>query len=455
MLEVLVAALLLYRVISPAPDLTRSKQLASLLLYGVILAPALALASTLVSFCITGHYAVPNLQSFQRWFTADALGIAIVTPLYLSFHRRRQFADRSPLEVAALFALLGADTAVVFAVKQYPLLFLILPCLLFLGMRLRLAGSGMGLLLVAIIGGVFTSHGYGPLFLIPNMTNAGRAFLLQFFIASTMLALYVVELMLSESNRLQLHLQASETRFRILAEASRDIIVLTDLSGTRRYVSPAVFELLGWRPEELLGETYHQVVHPDDLSDLESLFQECRSGRRSNTFSYRCRRKDGAYLWMEANIRLYNDATTGEPLGFVNVVRDISSRKAAEEELHHAFHLFENLASIDGLTGLANRRRLDETLDAEWRRAIREHTPSRCWSSMWTTLNSTTTSTATCRAMPASARSRSAPAPSFTARPISSRATAERSSSPSCQTPTASVPWHLPNSFAPRSSDWI
>jgi diguanylate cyclase (GGDEF)-like protein/PAS domain S-box-containing protein len=199
--------------------------------------------------------------------------------------------------------------------------------------------------------------------------------LLQFFIASAMLALYVVELMLSESNRLQLHLQASETRFRILAEASRDVIVLTDLSGTRRYVSPAVFELLGWRPEELLGETYHQVVHPDDVPSLESLFQECRSGRRSNTFSYRCRRKDGAYLWMEANLRLYNDSITGEPVGFVNVVRDISSRKAAEAEFHHAFHLVENLASIDGLTGLANRRRLDETMDAEWRRAIREQTP--------------------------------------------------------------------------------
>lgn len=71
-------------------------------------------------------------------------------------------------------------------------------------------------------------------------------------------------------------------------------------------------------------------------------------------------------------MRLYHDDATNEPIGFVNVVRDVSNRKAAEDELTHAFRLVENLAMADGLTGIANRRRFDETMDREWRRAMRD-----------------------------------------------------------------------------------
>jgi diguanylate cyclase (GGDEF)-like protein/PAS domain S-box-containing protein len=371
--EVLVAAILLHRTISPNPDLTQRKQLGALLLYGVVFAPAL---TALISASYgDGHYVVPTLRSFQHWYTADALGIAIMTPLYLSFQQRGQFAGRSWLQVTGLFLLLCVTTVAVFSESRYPFLFLITPCLLYLGMRLRIAGSAMGLLIVSILGGIFTSHGMGPLMLIRPGSVSNRAAALQFFIAVSMVMLYVIEVILAESSRLQLSLQASENRFRLLAEASRDVIVLSDLNGTRRYVSPAIYELLGWNPEELVGKRYTQIVHPDDVSNLEEVLAQCRSGKPYNTLAYRCRRKDGTYLWMEANLRLYVDPSTGQPVGYVNVVRDIASRKAAEEQLHLAFNLAENLASIDGLTGLANRRRLDETLDREWRRAMRDRSP--------------------------------------------------------------------------------
>jgi len=98
----------------------------------------------------------------------------------------------------------------------------------------------------------------------------------------------------------------------------------------------------------------------------------CREGKPVETLTYRCLRKDGGYVWMEANLRLYHDERTGEPIGFVNVVRDVSGRKAAEEELNRTFRLVENLAMVDGLTGIANRRRFEEKMDEEWRRAMRD-----------------------------------------------------------------------------------
>ncbi len=373
MLEVYLAAMFLYKIISPNPDLTRRRQLFALLFYGVVLAPAVA--AFLASFGLSGTFSIPELHSFQEWFTADGLGVAIVTPLYLSYHQREHFPDRTWPEILTLFTVLIAVTVGIFYQTSYPFLFLVIPSLLVLGMRLRLAGSALGLLIVCIIGGFLTTANHGPVALTPNSTLTHRALILQFFVAVSMLVLYIIEVLKAESSRLQFNLQTSETRFRLLAEVSRDIIVLSDLNGRRRYVSPAATEVLGWLPTELVGDTYHQIVHPEDLPALEHLFDQCRAGSNLNVLSYRCLAKDGSYLWVEANVRLYRDGITGQPVGFVNVVRDIASRKAAEDELNKAVHVAESLASLDGLTGIANRRRLDEVLNQEWRRAMRDHTP--------------------------------------------------------------------------------
>jgi diguanylate cyclase (GGDEF)-like protein/PAS domain S-box-containing protein len=255
------------------------------------------------------------------------------------------------------------------------LLFLVLPFLLLLGVRLRLAGSTFGLLLTSIAGGFFTTIGRGPLVLIRSISVPSRDLALQFFIAVSLLMLYVVEVVVAERERLQTNLQGSEARFRLLADVSDDIIILADLNGKRRYVSPAVSSVLGWEPEDLVGRNYRQIVHPEDIDSVTLLIDRCREEKPVEALSYRCRRKDGTYHWVEASIRLYRDEVTGDAVGFVSVVRDISSRKAAEEELNRAFRLVENQAMIDGLTGIANRRRFDETMDREWKRAMRDHTP--------------------------------------------------------------------------------
>ena len=57
------------------------------------------------------------------------------------------------------------------------------------------------------------------------------------------------------------------------------------------------------------------------------------------------------------------------------MVRDISERKIAEQELRDAYHAIEALAVTDPLTRLANRRRFDQCLTSEWRRGMRERQP--------------------------------------------------------------------------------
>jgi diguanylate cyclase (GGDEF)-like protein len=93
----------------------------------------------------------------------------------------------------------------------------------------------------------------------------------------------------------------------------------------------------------------------------------CRR-RDAYVVSYRVRRADGSWVWVESTIHVVRDPATGLPDGVVAVSRDVTERKKVESEL-------ARLATLDGLTGIANRRSLDETLEREWRRCARAELP--------------------------------------------------------------------------------
>jgi diguanylate cyclase (GGDEF)-like protein len=70
-------------------------------------------------------------------------------------------------------------------------------------------------------------------------------------------------------------------------------------------------------------------------------------------------------VWVEVTSRPIGDYTLGQPGDRAVVMRDVTERKALEDQL-------TAMATKDGLTGLANRRSFDETLAREWRRSVRE-----------------------------------------------------------------------------------
>lgn len=373
MTEVIVAATLMYPAIAPDPDLTEARQLGSLLLNGVLTASATASLISTAYFCFVDGESFQH--AFRSWFAADALGIATTTPLYLSHHYGRKFSRRSRAEVAGLFLLICVVSVIVFRFSNYPMLWVVLLSLLLLGARLGFTGSALGLLLVTFIGGYFTIEGYGPLRPEIHGQLPRRVFVFQAFIGMSMLALYVTEVAMSASRRVRQRLETSETRFRSLAEASRDIIILAELNGRHKYVSPAISELLGWEQDDLLDQHYTRIIHEEDVPRVQQFVKDLRQGAASSPLAYRCRKRNGSYLWLEATGRLLCHPHTEEVYGFVSVLRDISDRKAAEEQMLAAYETAEQLALMDGLTGVANRRLLDQTLNREWVSSRRDKTP--------------------------------------------------------------------------------
>ena len=131
-------------------------------------------------------------------------------------------------------------------------------------------------------------------------------------------------------------LRESEASFRLLAENSTDLISRHRPDGTYLYASPACLPLLGYMPDEMVGRDIYELFHPDDLATTQAAHEQMLEVPEIQTVSYRARRKDGTYLWLESTSRTIIDPATGEPIEIQAASRDITERKAFEAALEEA-----------------------------------------------------------------------------------------------------------------------
>lgn len=148
-------------------------------------------------------------------------------------------------------------------------------------------------------------------------------------------ALYGVFQDVTEAARAHETIMASEARYRLLADNATDIIATYGMDGRFRYVSPAIEAVLGYAPEELIGQRFADFMHADDVERVQATFASYAQAAAETApprVSYRAVTKTGEALWLEAHPKLIRDAQ-GRPVEFQDVVRDISETKALEDEL--------------------------------------------------------------------------------------------------------------------------
>ncbi|ESS07426.1 MAG: PAS sensor histidine kinase [uncultured archaeon A07HB70] len=123
-----------------------------------------------------------------------------------------------------------------------------------------------------------------------------------------------------------------EQRFQTLVEESNDIISVVDRDGKFQYQSPSVERVLGYDPDETVGDTAWEYVHPDDRGVVRDAFEAWVTTQDAQgAVEYRARHADGSWRWMEAdaNNQLDNPAVGG----LVVNSRDVTDRRAQEQEL--------------------------------------------------------------------------------------------------------------------------
>jgi diguanylate cyclase (GGDEF)-like protein/PAS domain S-box-containing protein len=144
-----------------------------------------------------------------------------------------------------------------------------------------------------------------------------------------------------------LHRRQSEARFRSLVAHSSDLITVLDADGIVTYQSPSIEGVLGYGVEEVEGARFDRLLTDSDRPLLEQLLAFDGSGEgEGHTVECSFRHRDGTALRFEVQ---HTDLLQDEHVrGIVLNSRDISERKAFEEQLaHQAFH--------DPVTKLANR----------------------------------------------------------------------------------------------------
>jgi diguanylate cyclase (GGDEF)-like protein/PAS domain S-box-containing protein len=141
--------------------------------------------------------------------------------------------------------------------------------------------------------------------------------------------------------------QQREEHYRALVQGSSDVLTICERDGTIKFISPAIYRVFGFHPDDLVGTALADLVHPEDVRRVTAEVADvvAKPGRPV-LVECRYRHADGRWLYVEALVS--NDLDHPNIAGLVFNTRDVSERKELERQLtHQAFH--------DPLTGLANR----------------------------------------------------------------------------------------------------
>ena len=161
---------------------------------------------------------------------------------------------------------------------------------------------------------------------------------------------------ITQQKRTQAELRLSEHKFRTLVEDAYAVIYTLNLEGEFQYLSPNLFTLLGYAPEELSGLHFANIVHPDDMAHCKAFMQRVyASNTRQGNLEYRVRHRNGEWHWHVTNASPLHDVD-GQLIGMIGNAHDISERKARETRMSRQ-------ATYDELTGLLNRAAFFERLD--------------------------------------------------------------------------------------------
>jgi PAS domain S-box-containing protein len=302
-------------------------------------------------------------ESWISWSLSTALTYIIFAPTIVLAATRSQTDQSLPNKNLKIAMSLLCTLAVLIATTadlNFPIVYLVPIALLITSLVAEMEGAAWALLLTAVFSLCVTAMGWGPATLVKG-TIAFHVVLVQLFLVAMTIGVlpaaavtterrklnHRLALALEETQNAAASLTNSEERYRLLAETSTDLIVQVNRQGKIVYVSPAS-RVLGYTPEELIGTQGCLLAHPDDRPSLAANDKALLTGAAECTGwdrEHRFRSKSGEWIWMQGNPAVLRDAQ-GKPDGYMNILRDVTERKAIDAELVAARKRAEAAAEV-------------------------------------------------------------------------------------------------------------
>jgi len=162
-------------------------------------------------------------------------------------------------------------------------------------------------------------------------------------------------------------LRESEERLRFITENTQDIVWQIDGEGRFTYVNSADERLRGYPRDEVVGCLFRDLLTQAGQVVFHQALAQAGEEAGPMRFDVEMRCKEGSTFWAEVNAAPFH-GPDGKVSGYIGVTRDATQRRKASEALREQ-------TIRDPLTGLFNRRFLDESLDREIARARRDNRP--------------------------------------------------------------------------------
>ncbi|MFH1114314.1 MAG: PAS domain S-box protein [Pseudomonadota bacterium] len=174
---------------------------------------------------------------------------------------------------------------------------------------------------------------------------------------------------ITEQKESQEALLQSEEKYRTIIEQIDDGYYEVDLVGNFTFCNDSFARILGYPADEILGRNYAEYAIPGEEQGINATFLEVYSGGEpAPAIAWEIVRKNGARRHIELSISLIRDRR-GRRMGFRGIVRDITGRKLAEEELNRHRNHLEDLVQERSVELLAAneslRREVTERTRAE------------------------------------------------------------------------------------------
>jgi PAS domain S-box-containing protein len=168
----------------------------------------------------------------------------------------------------------------------------------------------------------------------------------------------------SERRRAEAALRESEEQYRDLVENINDVIYSQDEQGRVTYVSPIVEPLSGYHPTEIVGHSFTEFIHPDDLPSILASVQRTLAGQLEPS-EFRVVTKTGAVRWAHSSSRPI--VREERVVGLRGVIADITDRKRAETHTQALLAIADDISGTLDLHELLERvqRRTAEVLPCE------------------------------------------------------------------------------------------
>ncbi|MBW3634487.1 MAG: PAS domain S-box protein, partial [Chloroflexi bacterium] len=151
-------------------------------------------------------------------------------------------------------------------------------------------------------------------------------------------------------------LEPSDTRFRTITAHASQVVTLVADDGAVLWVSPPVERLLGYAPQELIGQNGLRFVAPEDIEMVTATVTELlRRPGETAVVEHGAIHQDGTRRWLETTVTNALEEPGMEALVIVSNVRDIRQRRRTEDELRFQTALLQaqGEASLDGILVVA------------------------------------------------------------------------------------------------------